>query len=482
VFPGTDNFYAQWRLHGCGVPIFSEDRESPPERLLQAIWQHQRLLRTRLKTTDGRMLRVLHPGFLNREGGPDFRGAVVQFNDEPPRSGDIEVDIHTVGWHAHRHDRNPAFQNVVLHVIWESDQPAVETPPRLALRRILDAPVGELSLWLDSDAVDTLPESLRGRCGAPLKELPEASLTELLLAAGQIRFQGKAAQLRARARQIGWEQALWEGLFRALGYKHNAWAMQCLADQRERWLADQDTTLSLQARLLGISNLLPADLPRKPNGTANYLRRVWDQWWREREQFADCLLPRALWRFSGQRPANHPQRRIALAAHWLASGDLPQRIERWCAESVKDRVLASSLLELLQAGKDDFWSWHWTLHSTRLSRAQPLLGTGRVTDLAVNVVLPWLWIRALEGRNQKLQEIIQRRFDVWPAAADNAVLRLARQRLLGSVSSRSLRTAAEQQGLMQIVRDFCDHSNAVCEHCRFPELVRGWRGERVDQP
>jgi hypothetical protein len=32
--------------------------------------------------------------------------------------------------------------------------------------------------------------------------------------------------------------------------------------------------------------------------------------------------------------------------------------------------------------------------------------------------------------------------------------------------------AAAQQGLLQIVRDFCDHSNAICADCRFPELVR----------
>jgi hypothetical protein len=30
---------------------------------------------------------------------------------------------------------------------------------------------------------------------------------------------------------------------------------------------------------------------------------------------------------------------------------------------------------------------------------------------------------------------------------------------------------AAQQGLLQILRDFCDHSNALCEHCQFPELV-----------
>jgi hypothetical protein len=30
--------------------------------------------------------------------------------------------------------------------------------------------------------------------------------------------------------------------------------------------------------------------------------------------------------------------------------------------------------------------------------------------------------------------------------------------------------------LLQITRDFCDHSNAICEQCRFPELIAGWSG------
>ncbi|HUZ08452.1 MAG TPA: hypothetical protein VMV89_13320, partial [Candidatus Paceibacterota bacterium] len=105
----------------------------------------------------------------------------------------------------------------------------------------------------------------------------------------------------------------------------------------------------------------------------------------------------------------------------------------------------------------------------------PLLGDTRVTDLAVNVILPWLWIRAVEGKNKNIQCEVERRFFAWPAAEDNSVLKLARQRLLGTANARALKTAAAQQGLMQIVRDFCEHSNAVCENCRFPELVRGWK-------
>jgi hypothetical protein len=51
---------------------------------------------------------------------------------------------------------------------------------------------------------------------------------------------------------------------------------------------------------------------------------------------------------------------------------------------------------------------------------------------------------------------------------------LARQRLLG-VARQAFGGAAEQQGLIQIVRDFCDHSNAVCSNCQFPDLVKEFR-------
>ena len=91
----------------------------------------------------------------------------------------------------------------------------------------------------------------------------------------------------------------------------------------------------------------------------------------------------------------------------------------------------------------------------------------------MNVILPWLWARAAEGKSATLQREIERRYFGWPAGEDNAVLKLARQRLLGTASRRALRSAAAQQGLMQIVRDFCAHSNAICDHCRLPECVAG---------
>ena len=179
-----------------------------------------------------------------------------------------------------------------------------------------------------------------------------------------------------------------------------------------------------------------------------------------------------MWRLSGLRPANQPQRRLALAAHWLATGNFVARLEAWfTAEWLPGRLLPS-LLSFLQPARDDFWSWHWSFQSPRLDKVQPLLGESRATDLAVNVILPWFWKRARVGGNQRLTELAEARFLAWPAAQDNSLLRLARQRLLGEEAARCAISAASQQGLLQIVRDFCDHSTSVCADCMFPDVVR----------
>jgi hypothetical protein len=295
--PTSGNFYALWRVRLGAVNTLRDENDLPPERLLQAVWLHQRLRRDRLQTADGKPVRVFHPGFPSAGGGPDFFGAVIQIGAGAPLSGDVEIDLRAGGWRAHGHDRNPNFKNVILQVVWDDtevrasapqnrglpDQPTPglqPLPPRLALSCSLDAPLSELHLWLESESPRRFPENLRGQCCPPLSELETTRLTGLLCEAGGARFQSKAAHFRARAQQVGWEQSLWEGLFRALGYQHNVWPMQTLAELHGRWTRGVDSAFDLQARLFGVSGLLPPELPRGPAGDDGYLRRVWDRWWR----------------------------------------------------------------------------------------------------------------------------------------------------------------------------------------------------------
>ena len=243
------SFYAQWRsaLRPFGT---LREHDTPPEALLQNIWHHQRIRRDELKLADGRALRVLHPDFWNHGAGPDFRDAVLQFDHEPSVTGDVEIDLQSSGWKSHAHDRNPNFQNVTLHVVWEAKVESLAlrgqseshsarsasgaTLPTLVLKPFLDAPLAELALWLTSDAAQRYPEGLLGQCAGPLRDISGAQLEQLLNEAALVRFERKAADLHARARQVGWEQALWEGMLRALGYRQNVWPMQRVGELRSR--------------------------------------------------------------------------------------------------------------------------------------------------------------------------------------------------------------------------------------------------------
>lgn len=472
-----NNFYAQWRAENQARLFLRESEDSQPsERLVQGIWHHQRIVRDKLRTLDGRAVRILHPGFWNHASGPDFRHAVIQFEGETPKSGDIEIDLVPAGWHGHGHDRNAAFKSVVLHVVW--NKPERNTGmATLALEPFLDAPFKEIQSAIGGETGHSWPEELRGKCCAPLSELSSERVVELLQQAAWIRLQRKAGELEARARQAGWEQALWEGLFRALGYKQNVWPMQRLAEILPITAERQTSAVTLQARFLGSGGLLPDDVTDSP-ASGTYLRNLWDIWWREREKFSDVALPPTLWRFHGLRPANQPQRRLALAAHWVAAPKFLQRLEKWFVEDDAEGKEIESLLECLQPDCDEFWSWHWSLRSPRLSKPQPLLGASRVTDLAINVILPWFWIRAHAGKNQKLEALAEKRYFSWPPAQDNSVLKLARERLLAGRTLRGMTTAATQQGLLQVVRDFCEHTDAVCTNCLFPDLVRGWTQQK----
>ncbi|HVU07530.1 MAG TPA: DUF2851 family protein [Verrucomicrobiae bacterium] len=497
--PSAKKFYADWRAQSVESNLLRDANDFPAERLLQAIWQHQRLRRDGLKTSGGKSVRVLHPGFVSAAGGPDFRDAVLQFENEKPVSGDVEIDLRAGNWRAHDHDKNPNFKNVLLHVIWENEVQSLKSnvqnsPTILPLKNFLDAPLAELSSSLENESLRSLPETLRGKCCAPLRELSETKLLELLHQAARVRFENKAKQFLTRAKIVGWEQTLWENLFRALGYKNNVWPMQNLAEMKPLWSRGLNSAFELQTRLLGVGGLLPSELTRAQKSSDTYLRRIWDLWWRERDEFSEIILPRSIWKFHGLRPANHPQRRLALAAHWLADKNFVSNIEGWIATEINFKPLTPtlsplgrgegekllrSLHQIFAVEHDEFWSWHWTFKSARLAKPQLLLGEARATDLVANVILPWLWIRAVEGRNEKIQREVERRFFAWPTAEDNSILKLARQRLLGTSGARIFTTAATQQGLLQIVRDFCANSNALCENCRFPELARDWNQSAV---
>ena len=153
--------------------VLREGHTPPPEQLLQQIWQYQRIHRGELRTTDGRRVAVLHPGFMNLEAGPDFQRAYIQVGRAAPVECDVEIDVASGGWQQHGHHTNPAISGVGLQVVWQAGNGGPTDLPVVELKDQLDAPVGELSHALAKPPTAQPPGTL-GRCAAPLADLLSA--------------------------------------------------------------------------------------------------------------------------------------------------------------------------------------------------------------------------------------------------------------------------------------------------------------------
>ena len=450
-----------------------EPDRGPTELEVQALWFEQ-LYQPALATDDGRTVEVIQPGFWNHAGGPDFTRAVVRFSEKGRAPADltvgpVEVHLRPSDWSTHGHDMDTAYDHTILHVVWEAPGKKAFFPatsafcrvPQVILGAQLVAPWHELRPLCASLAQRPLPGAVPGRCSPLLAELPPEQVAAILRAAGLFRLRQKAQRLFWRRQVAGPEQALFEALAEALGFHANQIPMRLIA-QRLPWkkLRDLDPSARL-AHLFGFSGFLPnenlARLQAEPRG---WLRELWEVWWKARGELDYALLPRTHWRLAGLRPLNRPERRLAALGHLVPL--IPKLLAAVAAH--EDGHFSESLIQV----RDPFWEKHATLTGAPLASPCRLIGEERVHDMLVNIFWPLVLIDDPAAAEKGLATL---------SAAPNGAARIATQRmLLSALTAKQLREALIQQGLLQVLRDYCQTDCSQCRDCTFPELVNRWVG------
>jgi hypothetical protein len=455
-----------------------EQSPGPPSEMeVQALWFEQ-LYQPTLTTDDGRTVEVIQPGFWSHGGGPDFTLVAVRFQpvaavrraaDMPAvTAGNAEVHLRAADWNAHGHHTDTAYNDTILHVVWDLSVgkpffPATESfrrVPQIELKSQLVAPWPDLQPLCASLLQHPLPEAVPGRCSAELAQLPSGKIADILRAAGLFRLQQKARRWFWRARIAGPEQTLFEALAEALGFHANQIPMRLVA-QRLPWkMLRAFEPTERMAHLFGLSGFLPGEsvtrLATEPRG---WLRDLWEIWWKARGPLDYALLPRSQWRLAGQRPLNRPERRLAALTHLV-----PEIRGLLAALKARD---ADRFAKILLAVRDPFWEAHATLTGTPLRSPCRIIGEERVHDILINVFWPMVSLEEPEAAQRGLREII---------AAPNGKARIATQRLLiSALSPKHAREALVQQGLLQIFRDYCQTDCSQCRDCTFPELVKTWK-------
>src|SRR5471032_385032 len=202
----------------------------PTEMEAQALWFEQ-LYQPVLTTDDGRTVEIIQPGFWNHGGGPDFTRAVVRFKkngktDDDVTIGNVEVHLRPADWNAHGHHADAAYNETILHVVWETKGGKAFFPATASFRRVpqivlgtqLVAPWAELQPLCAALLRRPLPGAVPGRCSPELAKLSADQIVDILRAAGLFRLRQKARRWFWRGQIAGPEQALFEALAEALGF------------------------------------------------------------------------------------------------------------------------------------------------------------------------------------------------------------------------------------------------------------------------
>lgn len=476
AFPRAERYAA---LRG-GVPgVRERRREAYPfpysERHLQCVWFDPAYRPAALRTARGEPVAVADPGRWNLEAGPDFRDAVLVVG--PARRmlrGDVEVHVNPADWRAHGHAADPRYAGVVAHVTYTpaaaGAAAAAGLPPAavsIALREALRADPAfsfenvDVTAYPYGAAVDRPP------CAAALAGWTTDERLALLECAGEERLRAKAARVGAAVAERGAEQALYEEIMAALGYKHNRVPFRRLARlvpvEGLRAEAAGDP-LRAYALLLGAAALLPdGSAARRDAETAAFVRALWDRWWKMSSAWEHAAMGAAEWRLSGLRPANHPLRRLAAAA-WLfapARGLAPAFTPSGAADAA---WLAEARARLLAADGPEYWRRRLSLGGKRLEEDVALLGEARAAAIVSNAIVPCAGAAGCD-----VAALLPR----LPPEHDNSLCRETAHKLFGRDHNPALhRTGLRQQGLLQIFHDFCLANRSACRECPLPAALK----------
>ena len=390
-----------------------------PEIVLHYIWEKCLWAGYEQQTTDGKRVEILSVGEHNRNAGPDYSHARIRI-DGREWAGNIEIHVCSSDWTKHHHHLDPAYDNIILHVVRTADKPVWNSKGELV-------PQCELNYPSDQDYLSGLFQSAQqmdsavGRIGCAEQLLHEPGLLtdgwrKTLL---HKRLECKRASIM-RLLDItkgSWEHALYISLARNFGFHTNSVPFEELAINTPlSYLQKHRNNLfQLTALLLGQAGLIGENEPEMQKEYA-FLRT----------KFGLTPLEASIWKHARMRPQNSPELRIRQFAQLMHQ-----------SESLLSKILDT----------DDLWAL------SELFKVDKM-GKDSIDILLINTVLPYKYAYAMHKNGAtdvlSLMEKIP--------AENNTIVR--QWRALG----QEVRNAADTQALLHLYQNYCQHHECInCE-------------------
>ena len=413
------------------------------EDFIHYLWKFKKFKWRTLYTSDKLKLNIINFGIHNTSAsGPDFFNAQVEIGEEL-WAGNVEMHLKASDWYAHHHERDPAYDSVILHVVWDDDV-AVFRKNGAAV------PTLEIANFTEEDQLQKYRALIDKRpndwiyCQNSFSNFDELLLGSWLERVYIERLEDKSAlifQLLEKSTN-NWDEVLFKLLAKNFGLNVNGSAFIEMAETLPFGVVRRtaENLTSLEALFFGQLNILNEEIeePYYINLKKEY------SFLKHKYQLKNKMQQKP--QFFRLRPGNFPTIRLAqLAALYHRQKDLFHIF----TSSMDCNTISSAL----KVKPSSFWETHYTFTATSKSSAKQLTGKF-INLLLINTFIPFRFAYA-KSKGKDENEFLLDVMRSIPAEKNQIITKF--EALRKGVSKNALHS----QGLKQLKTQYCDRQKCM---------------------
>lgn len=410
------------------------------EDFLHYLWKLKKIDFSNLTTSKGETVTILDFGKYNTDSGPDFFNARVKI-DDTIWAGNIEMHVFSSDWIKHKHHLDPAYNNVILHVVYEDDMKitnsaGIELPVVELKTRIFEKDLKNYKLlrfnknWIPCEkAIDKVSFISK-------ENALEKSLTDRLV--------NKSSHLKSilEEEKGDWDEAFYIFLSRYFGMKTNSDAFETLAKKLpyKIILKEKDDINKIEALLFGQAGMLQELF------SDEYPLFLKNEYEHLRNKYNLTPIPVSMWKFSKLRPLNFPTIRISQLAYILFKQEHLFRNVFECSD-------LNCLYKIFKAQTSVYWENHYTFDEKSINKKK-YLGKNSIEILIINAVIPALFYYGHLNNDVAYKE---RALDILMQlpAENNSIIKKWKD--LGI----EVKSAYDSQALLELKQNYCDKKRCL---------------------
>ena len=426
------------------------------EEFLYYLWEN-RLIDKALQTTEGESIEVVATGYRNTDSGPDFLEARIQIGDKL-WAGHVEIHVKASDWNRHGHQTDKAYQNVILHVVYENDT------------KVNDIPTLELKGHFDETLFANYQRFILSKgwipCEKSIAKVPVFTRLSWFdrMAVERLESKSETVTKILNANQFDWEDALYKLLMRYFGLKVNNEAFEYLSNTLpfKTLLKHADNLLQLEAMLFGCAGFLEEDF------TEDYPLLLKREFCVMKAKFNLLTMPAERFKFMRMRPSNFPTIRLAQMAQLIHKN-------RCLFSKIREAKNGNEAKALFDVAASEYWETHYRFETRLPNPPDPLkrgshgsrktpkhLGENTADVLIINAVAPLLFCYGKLHKDESVCETAIQ-FLEETEAEGNAIIRHFAQ--CGIKADNAMQT----QALLHLYNMYCKRKQ--CLECRIGNVL-----------